>query len=108
MTLVGGQPYLVRRALYLVANQQSTVADLFTKATDDRGPFSDHLRYHLFRMHDKKDLVQGFVQVLRNNICQDAGVFFRLRGAGLVRRAGQTVLPRCQLYANYFREHLYD
>ena len=106
MQLLNGHPYLVRRALYLTASQQMTVAELFGRAIDDRGPFGDHLRYHLFRMHDKKALVQGFLQVIRNNACQDEQVFFRLRGAGLVRREGQTVLPRCQLYADYFREHL--
>ncbi|PSB29474.1 toll-Interleukin receptor [Stenomitos frigidus ULC18] len=106
MCLLHGHPYLVRRALYLTASQQITVAELFGQAIDDRGPFGDHLRYHLFRMHDKKALVQGFMQVIKNNVCQDEQVFFRLRGAGLVRREGQTVLPRCQLYADYFREHL--
>jgi AAA-like domain/TIR domain len=114
MTLLGGHPYLVRRSLYLVASGQLTVAQLFSEATADRGPFGDHLRYHLFRMNDKKDLIQGLLQVIRNQSCPDERVFFRLRGAGLVRRVGrspvgdhrQIVLPRCQLYADYFQEHL--
>jgi hypothetical protein len=33
-------------------------------------------------------------------------VFFRLRGAGLVRREGPQVVPRCELYARYFKKHL--
>lgn len=106
MALLGGHPYLVRRALYLVSSGQWTVADLFAEAVADRGPFGDHLRYHLFRMNDKKDLIQGMLQVIRNQTCPDERVFFRLRGAGLVRRERQTVLPRCELYAEYFREHL--
>lgn len=106
MVLLGGHPYLVRRSLYLIASQRISVEDLFTKAIEDSGPFDDHLRYHLYRMYDKKELVQGLLQVLRNNTCPDKRVFFRLRGAGLVRREGQTVLPRCQLYADYFQEHL--
>ncbi|HEY9641886.1 MAG TPA: AAA-like domain-containing protein, partial [Coleofasciculaceae cyanobacterium] len=106
MTLLGGHPYLVRRALYLLASGQLTVAALFDQATADRGPFGDHLRYHLFRMNDKPDLIQGLLQVIRSQTCPDERVFFRLRGAGLVRRDRQTVLPRCQLYAAYFQEHL--
>jgi AAA-like domain len=106
MALLGGHPYLVRRSLYLVSSGQWTVADLFAEAVADRGPFGDHLRYHLFRMNDKKDLIQGLLQVIRNQTCPDERVFFRLRGAGLVRRDRQTVLPRCQLYAEYFQEHL--
>jgi hypothetical protein len=106
MALLGGHPYLIRRALYLVAGRHSSAADLLAKASDQRGPFGDHLRYHLFRMHDKQELVQGMLQAIRWNTCADEKVFFRLRGAGLVRRYGESVLPRCQLYANYFWEHL--
>ena len=108
MELLGGHPYLVRRALYLVASQRMSVCDLFDHATDDRGPFGDHLRYHLFRMHDKQDLVNALRKVISHNICQDEHIFFRLRGAGLVRREGRSVVPRCQLYADYFKEHLHE
>jgi hypothetical protein len=106
MTLVCGQPYLTRRALYLVASKRLSTAELFAKATDDRGPFGDHLRYHLFRLYGKEDLIQGLRQVIRKNTCPDERIFFRLRGAGLVRRERKADLPRCQLYADYFREHL--
>ena len=107
MTLLGGHPYLVRRALYLLASGQFGWADLLAEVGADRGPFGDHLRYHLFRMNDKPDLIQGMLQVIRNQTCSDERVFFKLRGAGLVRRERQTVLPRCQLYAEYFGEHLH-
>lgn len=106
ISLLNGHPYLVRRALYLVASGQLSVAGLFADAVADRGPFGDHLRHHLFRMNDKADLIQGMLQVIRNRTCSDERVFFRLRGAGLVQREGKTVLPRCQLYADYFQEHL--
>lgn len=106
MGLLNGHPFLVRRALYLVTSGRISANDLFDHATDDRGPFGDHLRYHLYRLRGKDDLIQGLRQVIRNNICQDELIFFRLRGAGLVRREGRAVLPRCQLYADYFRERL--
>jgi len=106
IALLGGHPYLVRRALYLVASQRTSVAELFARATDDRGPFGDHLRYHLFRMNDKQELVNALRKVISNNTCPDETIFFRLRGAGLVRREGRAVVPRCQLYADYFGEHL--
>ena len=107
LMLLGGHPYLVRRALYLVASKRITAADLFSQAADDRGPFGDHLRYHLFRLYGKKELIDGFNEVIRKNTCPDDRVFFRLRGAGLVRQeARNKILPRCSLYAIYFREHL--
>jgi hypothetical protein len=108
MALLGGHPYLVRRALYMVAKQRLTLDELFGKATDDYGPFGDHLRHHSFRLHGQPELIEGLRQVIHHNTCPDERVFFRLRGVGLVRRptGGGTVLPRCQLYANYFRERL--
>lgn len=106
--LVGGHPYLVRRALYVVASGQLTVQELFAQATDDRGPFGDHLRYHLFRLYDQQALVQCLLQIIRGKGCPDEHDFFRLRGAGLVRREAETevVKPRCKLYARYFQKRL--
>jgi hypothetical protein len=107
MSLLHGHPYLMRRALYLIASERSIAEELFAHATEDGGPFGDHLRYHLFRLHNKPELLEGLRQVLSSNTCRDELVFFRLRGAGLVRREGRRVMPRCSLYADYFREQLH-
>jgi hypothetical protein len=107
MQLLRGHPYLVRRALYLIASQQLSVVDLFARAATDDGPFGDHLRYHLFQLHKRNDLIPSFRQIIDYKTCGDDQVFRRLHGAGLVRREGRSVLPRCQLYADYFRERLH-
>jgi hypothetical protein len=115
--LLGGHPYLTRRGLYLVASQRITPEDLFAQATEDGGPFGDHLRYHLLRLHDKGDktpaalerqgqLVNAMAQVITRGECRDRLTFFRLKGAGLVREDHGRVAPRCKLYADYFRERL--
>ena len=104
-TLIGGHPYLIRRALYLVASHRISVTDLFETALEDRGPFGDHLRYHLFQLNNKPELVTGFRQVILNNTCPD-DIFYRLRGAGLVTQQVVGILPRCQLYAEYFKQRL--
>lgn len=107
MNLVHGHPYLVRKALYLVASGQISADELFNQAYDERGPFGDHLRYHLFRIYDKPELKTCFLQVVQRQSCPDEKVFFRLRGAGLVRRRNNgDVVPRCELYARYFEQHL--
>ena len=107
MALLNGHPYLTRRALYLVASQRITSNRVFTEAANGNGPFGDHLRYHLFRLNNQEELIQGLRQVIRHHKCQDEKVFFRLRGAGLVRREGNGEFPRCQLYADYFQEYLH-
>ncbi|MCB9109354.1 MAG: AAA-like domain-containing protein [Anaerolineales bacterium] len=108
MDLLNGHPYLIRRGLYLVASQRISITNLFANAGQDHGPFGDHLRYHLFRLHQRNDLIQGLHQVIQNHTCHDDHICFRLQGAGLVRRQGREVWPRCQLYADFFGEHLRD
>lgn len=104
--LLRGHPYLTRRALYLTASKRITLNSLIQTAIDDRGPFGDHLRYHLFRLHRQQTLTRAFQQVLERERCEDAALFWRLRGAGLVRRVDDRVVPRCKLYRDYFRRRL--
>jgi hypothetical protein len=106
MLLLNGHPYLTRRALYLITAGRISGADLFANATDDQGPFGDHLRYHLFRIHDKENLIDGMCEVIQRKTCDKEDILLRLRGAGLVQRTKQGVEPRCQLYADFFRERL--
>ncbi|MDF5733277.1 MAG: AAA-like domain-containing protein [Rhizonema sp. PD38] len=107
MVLLNGNPYLVRKALYLVASGQITTTELFNDASNTRGPFGDHLRRLLSLLHDRQELKQALLQVISQNTCENQQRFWQLRGAGLVRSSGHSVIPRCQLYADYFREHLH-
>jgi hypothetical protein len=107
MTLLHGHPYLVRRALYLVASQRLDFETLLEQSKMEQGPFGDHLRYHLFRIYGNQELVKCFLQVIRNNTCSNERIARLLIAAGLVRRDEQRIVPRCQLYADYFREYLH-
>lgn len=104
--LLGGHPYLTRRALYQLASGRSSAAALFRDAAAERGPFGDHLRYHLFRLHGQPELVHGLLQVLQHGRCADDTVFWRLQGAGLVRGEAASARVRNQLYAAFFGAHL--
>ena len=106
MRLLAGHPYLVRRSLYLTATGEYTPASFFEVAGTDQGPFGGHLRRHLFRLKGKDNLTAGLQEILRNNACADEQLVWRLEGAGLVKKEGMRVLPRCELYTKYFRQHL--
>ena len=106
INLLGGHPYLIRRALYLLASHQISFTELLLNGASDRGPFGDHLRYHLFRMNNSPELVKGLLEVIQRGRGNNEKIYFRLHGAGLVKRDGREVLPRCQLYADYFKGHL--
>jgi hypothetical protein len=105
LELTGGHPYLVRRALYAVAarGQAMRWRDLLDSATDDTGPFGDHLRRHLLNVLSTQEIKPVFAAVLSGQAVPNAVAVHRLMGAGLVRRRGDSVIPRCGLYAKYFK-----
>ena len=104
--LLGGHPYLTRRALYLVASGRDTFNELVETSCEDNGPFGDHLRNYLFRMGDQEKLKTSLLQIIKYQRCSDEHVFFQLRGSGLVKRNDNLVVPRNRLYAEYFRKRL--
>lgn len=104
--LLNGHPYLVRKALYLAASGQKSMDEVLAKADRDDGPFGDHLRYHLFRIYDRPELVQGMLGAVQRNRCEDERIVRLLCAAGLIRQEGKAELPRCQLYGDYFKAHL--
>ena len=106
--LLNGHPYLTRKALYLLATGQIDFNNLLTTACDDGGPFGDHLRNHLYRLHGQDELKAAFKGIIQHGVCDDEQLFFRLRGAGLVKRIGDQVLPRNPLYAEYYGKRLDD
>lgn len=105
--LLRGHPYLIRLALYLIAGQRYSLADLLKAATADAGPFDAHLSYYLMRLNEQKDLAQGMLQVIRARACAEERVCERLESMGLARRDRGSVWPRCRLYAQYFEERLH-
>jgi AAA-like domain/TIR domain len=104
MHLVGGHPFLVRQALYLLAGRSWSLSRLSDAALDERGPFGDHLRQLSWRLHQNDGLRSSMRQILRRKSCDDDLNFQRLRAAGLVCGAScDAAEMRCELYDRYFR-----
>jgi hypothetical protein len=80
---------------------------LFAHAIDDAGPFGDHLRYYLLRLQGKPELMSALRNVIERRGSSDELLTYRLQAAGLVKRESNKVVPRCELYARYFRERLH-
>ena len=106
--LVGGHPYLVRRALYLTAgpDPRTSVPHLARGAVDEMGPFGDHLRYYMLRILGKKELLQALRDALAHGTVADDSLGYRLQACGLLRRDGAKLVARCDLYDIYFRMRL--
>ena len=107
--MLGGHPYLTRKALYLVANNNLTFADLRHGNTYNYAPFDDHLRARWNYLYNKSELLDCFKKIIRNQGCGDSKAIWRLEGAGLIKRkdgSNHLASPRCDVYATYFLEKM--
>ncbi len=106
MELLGGQPYLIRRALYIIASGEYTFEQLMEKAVEHEGPFSDHLRHHLINVRQFEEISAALKDILNSGKCKDSILAERLRASGLVIGTPPLVQPACGLYRNYFKDKL--
>jgi hypothetical protein len=106
MTLLHGHPFLTRRALYVMATQRMTWAELVRDAPSDHGPFGDHLRRQHWVIRDKTKLKEALKEIIKTGRCSDEESLFRLLRAGLVQGSGDVCACRCDLYKLYFKDRL--
>ena len=104
--LVGGHPFLIRLALYQLAMRKVNVNTLLAQATEDNGPFGNHLHLYLLRISETPRLKDALICVLREKRYEDDQALDQLEGLGLIKRSGQQVVLRNNLYVRYFRDHL--
>ena len=106
--LTQGQPYLTRVALYrLVVDPETPWASLQASADSDDGPFADHLKALLMLLH-RAGLEEAMRAVIKRGHVpgNDQLTYYRLRGAGLVGKEGDRVVPANLLYARFFKKFL--
>ena len=111
MAMVGGHPYLVRLALYRIAQQDLTLSKLLAEAPTDGGISGEHLRRHLWNLQQHPDLARAFKQVISSDspVVLKPMLAFKLNGMGLVNlRGNDVVLSHEPLYRPYFRSRLED
>ncbi|MGK7888670.1 MAG: AAA-like domain-containing protein [Leptolyngbyaceae cyanobacterium] len=102
--MVGGHPYLIRLALHTLCTSNFTLENLLQEAPTQAGIYSDHLRGHLDTLGRFPDLIPAVQQVVTTDdpVELDPKQTYKLHSMGLVRQMGNYVLPRCNLYRDYF------
>lgn len=106
MQEIGGHPYLIRRAFYLIAVGKTDLETLLAQMSRDTGPFEDHLHHYLLKVLQDAELKQAMKAISQHHTCAEDSTFHRLRSAGLIKKLDQQVVFRNNLYARYFAEHL--
>ena len=109
MAMVGGHPYLVRLALYHIAQQDLTLEQLLIEAPTDAGIYGEHLRRHLWNLQQHPELAKALEQVIVSErpVELKSILAFKLNGMGLVNLQGNDVVLRHEnLHRPYFRSRL--
>jgi DNA-binding Xre family transcriptional regulator len=118
MAMVGGHPYLVRLALYhlaqpsmLSSNTQGLgecLEQLLQNAPRDTGIYDAYLRGHLKTLKENPKLAVAFKQIVSTSEPGRLETMeaYKLYSMGLIKRLGEYVTPRYELYRLYFREKL--
>ncbi len=108
MKIVGGHPYLVRVAMYYSIQEKLPLEKLVETAATESGIYGDHLRRHLWNLQRYPELAEAFSQVVISPepIELKSVQAFKLHSMGLVHLQGNQVIPRFDLYRDYFSHHL--
>lgn len=104
--IIGGHPYLVRLAIYTIADAEIDFEKIFRESTTEAGIYGDHLKRHLWNLEQYPELMAAFRQVLMTDqpVQIESVLAFKLEGMGLVNQQGNDVTVRYNLYRRYFRE----
>jgi hypothetical protein len=108
VALLGGHPYLTRRALYLIATNawKLTTNRNVDELIGATSPFSDHLRHYLLQLQSRPRLAEELKRAITGQPCTSPLLFSYLHGAGLLSGSHTEPRPRCVLYENFFRRIL--
>lgn len=106
--LLGGYPYLVRKALYHLARKDLTMDRLVETAPTEAGIFTNHLHRHLRNLESSPELISALQDVLVADRPVDLEQItgFKLHSMGLIEFVGNQVVISCDLYRRYFSDRL--
>lgn len=104
MSILGGHPYLIRLAMYHVSCDRFDLETLLANASKESGIYSSHLRRHLATLQQKPSLAASLKDVVNANqpVELNPRSTYLLYSMGLVQLTDNQVIPRCNLYREYF------
>ncbi|NEP90395.1 MAG: molecular chaperone Tir [Okeania sp. SIO2C2] len=108
MAIVGGNPYLIKLALYEIYQHNISIDDLLKTAATDVGCYADHLQRHWWHLQQSPELAQAAKTVMNSNqpVQLETMEGLKLHSIGLVNFQENQATPRYDLYHLYFRNRL--
>ena len=104
MWLVAGHPYLLRVALYHLAQGSLTLEELLQTAASDTGVYSEYLHQKSWYLQQHPELAAAFEKMLRAKapVELEQVQAFKLQSIGLVTMQDKLAMVSCDLYQQYF------
>jgi hypothetical protein len=111
MSLLAGHPYLTSLALRTLSSTEINLADFWSLAPSNEGPFAGHLEYlYHFLLSDAYlfDLFKGIMVSPRSSTTETQEGYLILEGVGLIKeiRFDSVYQCRCELYQLFFRRKI--
>lgn len=106
MDLIGGYPFLIRKALYGIAKKQISFNDFLHQAQTDVGLYGDHLRRHLAILKRSPELKDEMKFIIENGRSNELLCYHKLMAGGLVKGDSLNAKPSLELYRLYFENRI--
>lgn len=108
VAFVGGNPYLVRVALYYIGRGEINLEQLLQVCPACARIYNEHLQQQLFNIQQESELSAAFAKVVRTQKPVELNVVeaFKLHSRGLVHLQGDRATVSCPLYSRYFGDLL--
>ncbi|GAB4194626.1 MAG: hypothetical protein Fur006_40510 [Coleofasciculaceae cyanobacterium] len=103
--MVGGHPYLVKQAIKYMTQPNITLDELLEKAPTQAGIYSEYLQKYWQKLRKYQELTTAFSKVVMADspVELHPDLADKLNNLGLVRFKSNSVIPRYELYRQYFR-----
>ena len=110
MAIIGGHPFLIRLALYHIACEDTTFAELLQTAPSEASIYSEHLHRlgDILSHQPQLETAMQDVVAASRPVRLKANVKFKLLSLGLVKLQDDGAMLRCELYRQYFRRLLLE
>jgi hypothetical protein len=108
MGMIGGNPNLINIALDSLSNQGVTIEELLRTAPTEEGVYGDFLAERLQNLERNQILYEAMKKVVESDqpVRLGSKEAFKLDSMGLIKRQGNDIVPRCNLYRLYFRDRM--
>jgi len=104
---VGGQPFLTRRTLDVLARKSMDYETLLETSARDDGPYGDHLKRILISVSQMPTVLDALRGSISDPEIQESEGLYRLIASGVATQiSGNKVSLMCELYRNYLSAHV--